>query len=453
MIDLRSRRLWLWVGLFLTFLFAGFRMAADQVRARIATKIDATARQLGLRIQVDDIHVGLFPPVKLNGISIDKPGQWSATIKSVAMRPRFSRGPNGFTTTGRISVDEAHVALPADFELQSHPSVWDIDPAGSIVLISPVQGLTVTAATTSKGNEITVRATHLPIDQLGSLVLEGDATHDVGSVDGEARLESRSKQDFHARWRFEALGAVTSGTAGSTPGPTEPRVGFAIKFDGLDFSKLFNALSIDATPKDEALGTLSGSMSTEGVLSDPDTLQITQEFKFTPPKVLPAALANLRSGFTHEVITNTGRKRTLQVSSGSPDFIALGDVPARLIRTLLIAEDAAFFSHPGVDFTELPKVIAGNIAKGEAARGGSTITQQLAKNLFLTREKSLRRKLKELAFTFLLESSLGKQRILEIYLNIIEWGPGLYGLRPASYHYFDKDPWDLTPKEIAFLIS
>ncbi|MEO5763444.1 MAG: hypothetical protein ABIR28_14160, partial [Vicinamibacteria bacterium] len=338
MIDLRSRRQWLWVGLFLTMLFAGFRMAADQIRTRVAAKIDATARQLGVRIQVDDIHVGLFPPVQLSGISIVKAGQWSSTIKSVAVRPRFSRGPKGFATTGRVTVNEAHVSLPADFELQTHPSVWDVDPAGSIVLISPVQGLTVTTATTSRGHEIAVRASHLAIDQLGSLVLEGDATHDIGSVDGEARLESRSKQDFQVRWRFEALGSVTSGTAGSTPGPTEPRVGFSTKFEGLDFSKVFNALSIDATPKDEALGTLSGSMSAEGILSDPDTLQITQEFNFTPPKVLPAALANLRGGFTHEVITNRGAKRTIVVSSGAPDFIAWGDVQARLIRTLLIAE-------------------------------------------------------------------------------------------------------------------
>ena len=101
----------------------------------------------------------------------------------------------------------------------------------------------------------------------------------------------------------------------------------------------------------------------------------------------------------------------------------------------------------------MPKTLATNWERGEAARGGSTITQQLAKNLFLTREKSLHRKLQELSFSFLLESTLGKSRILEIYLNIIEWGPGLYGLKPAAQHYFDKDPWALSPKEIAVLVS
>jgi membrane peptidoglycan carboxypeptidase len=128
-------------------------------------------------------------------------------------------------------------------------------------------------------------------------------------------------------------------------------------------------------------------------------------------------------------------------------------VPPLFVRTLLIAEDAAFYGHPGIDLTELPKAIAANIARGGAVRGASTITQQLAKNLFLSREKSLQRKLRELSYSFLLESTLGKNRILEIYLNIIEWGPGLYGLRPAARHYFAKEPQDLTPREIAFLVS
>ena len=143
----------------------------------------------------------------------------------------------------------------------------------------------------------------------------------------------------------------------------------------------------------------------------------------------------------------------VEVTPESADFIAIADVPPLFVRALLIAEDAAFFGHPGIDLTELPKAIAANIARGGAVRGASTITQQLAKNLFLSREKSLQRKLKELSYSFLLESTLGKQRILEIYLNVIEWGPGLYGLRPAAHHYFDKEPAALSPREIAFLVS
>jgi membrane peptidoglycan carboxypeptidase len=94
-----------------------------------------------------------------------------------------------------------------------------------------------------------------------------------------------------------------------------------------------------------------------------------------------------------------------------------------------------------------------NWNRGTAARGASTVTQQLAKNLFLSREKRLGRKLQELSLALLLESTLGKERILEIYLNVIEWGPGLYGLRPAARQYFAKDPRDLTPAQMAFLAA
>ena len=109
--------------------------------------------------------------------------------------------------------------------------------------------------------------------------------------------------------------------------------------------------------------------------------------------------------------------------------------------------------HRGIDLRELPAALLTNWSRGGAARGASTITQQLAKNLFLSRDKQLGRKLQELAITFLLESALGKDRILEIYLNIIEWGPDLRGLRPAARRYFGREPQELTPAEMAFLVA
>ena len=123
------------------------------------------------------------------------------------------------------------------------------------------------------------------------------------------------------------------------------------------------------------------------------------------------------------------------------------------VRTLLLAEDTGFYGHRGIDLRELPGALLTNWLRGGAARGASTITQQLAKNLFLSREKQIGRKLQELAITFLLESALGKDRILEIYLNIIEWGPQLRGLRHAACHYFSREPAELTPAEMAFLVS
>jgi membrane peptidoglycan carboxypeptidase len=120
---------------------------------------------------------------------------------------------------------------------------------------------------------------------------------------------------------------------------------------------------------------------------------------------------------------------------------------------LLLGEDAGFWGHRGIDLGEIPAAIFTNWERGGVARGASTITQQLAKNLFLSPERRLGRKLQEVALAMLLEATLTKQRILEIYLNVIEWGPGLYGLRPAARHYFGKDAAELTPKQMAFLVA
>jgi len=128
-------------------------------------------------------------------------------------------------------------------------------------------------------------------------------------------------------------------------------------------------------------------------------------------------------------------------------------VPPLFVRTLLLAEDSAFYGHRGIDLRELPSALITNWSRGGAARGASTITQQLAKNLFLSRDKQLGRKLQELAITLMLESALGKDRILEIYLNIIEWGPDVHGLRAAARRYFAREPQALTPAEMAFLVS
>src|SRR5262249_33367062 len=148
-----------------------------------------------------------------------------------------------------------------------------------------------------------------------------------------------------------------------------------------------------------------------------------------------------------------GPHRPIDLSLASPDFIALRDVPPLFVRALLLAEDAGFYGHRGVDLREMPAALLTDWARGGAARGASTITQQLAKNLFLSPEKVLGRKLQELSCALLLESARGKSRILEIYLNAIEWGPELCGLRPAARASFEKEPRDLTPAQTAFLVS
>lgn len=122
-----------------------------------------------------------------------------------------------------------------------------------------------------------------------------------------------------------------------------------------------------------------------------------------------------------------------------------------LTRAVLLAEDAAFWQHEGVDYDELQKSIELDWARGELTRGASTITQQLAKNLYLSPSKNPLRKFRELIIARRLEAELTKTRILEIYLNVIEWGDGMYGIEAASQTYFHHPSSSLGPSEAALL--
>src|SRR5215212_8477298 len=130
-----------------------------------------------------------------------------------------------------------------------------------------------------------------------------------------------------------------------------------------------------------------------------------------------------------------------------------GRISANLTRAVLVTEDARFWKHEGIDFDELKESIETNLERMEFARGGSTITQQLAKNLFLSPSKNPVRKLRELLIARRLEAELSKQRILELYLNVVEWGDGIYGAEAAARSYFGKPAASLSPSESALLAA
>jgi monofunctional biosynthetic peptidoglycan transglycosylase len=132
-------------------------------------------------------------------------------------------------------------------------------------------------------------------------------------------------------------------------------------------------------------------------------------------------------------------------------WITYRRISPHLKRAVLVAEDAAFWQHDGIDYDELQKSIELDWARGQLVRGASTITQQLAKNLFLSPSRNPARKLRELVITRRLEAELPKARILELYLNVIEWGDGIYGVEAASENYFGQSASALAPPSAALL--
>jgi monofunctional biosynthetic peptidoglycan transglycosylase len=134
-------------------------------------------------------------------------------------------------------------------------------------------------------------------------------------------------------------------------------------------------------------------------------------------------------------------------------FVPYSVISPYLKSAVLVAEDAGFFSHQGIDYEELKEAIKADWKKKRWARGASTITMQLAKNLYLSTSKSLTRKLSEAVLARRMDDRLSKKRIFELYLNYIEWGDGIFGCQAASVRYFGCGAGDLTPEQAIRLAS
>lgn len=141
--------------------------------------------------------------------------------------------------------------------------------------------------------------------------------------------------------------------------------------------------------------------------------------------------------------------------SYSPNFhwAPIGQISPYLKYAVVEAEDSSFYQHHGFDWDAIRDAIAVDWEKGAFKRGGSTITQQLAKNLYLSPSKNPTRKIREALITMAIERRLKKDRILELYLNIIEWGNGVYGAEAAARHYFKKSAQDITAYEASWLAA
>jgi len=158
----------------------------------------------------------------------------------------------------------------------------------------------------------------------------------------------------------------------------------------------------------------------------------------------------LTEEFEHSVEVEQGEWISFDVGPTNDEFVPLEDISPYLIKSIMSTEDSAFYEHHGFIPTEFRTALVNNLKAGKFVQGASSITMQMVKNVLLYRDKTLARKLQELFLTWHVENTLTKDRILEIYFNVIEYGPGLYGIGPAAYQFFGKKPKDLTPTEAAF---
>jgi Transglycosylase len=468
-----------------------------EVRARI----ESAAVRHGALARIGAVHVGISPLLRLEAFDLDLRSGVRLHADTIAA-----------TWPGRlrVAVRSATLVGPAGVSVSSPATAWDVSGFFGedlrLTLVEPQAGLSIHKLVYPVGSAWEIDARGLDVGRLIDVRRDTHPLLDGGIADGRVNLQAsidalRFHVDLAARgarlgvladnaadepqlgdptdvtlrfdgaWRritgtieipevhATLAGASLSGSIMLRDLDTDPVVDLALGMQHLDFAQLLGASglavpeSLEMTPgADRDLGSATIDLHVRGRLEDPASLSVSQKIDFTPPHQMPPGITRLRGDFIFRSEDGAGPHRPIDVSAASSDFIALRDVPPLFVRTLLLAEDAGFYGHRGIDLRELPTALLTNWSRGGAARGASTITQQLAKNLFLSRDKQLGRKLQELAITFLLESALGKNRILEIYLNIIEWGPDLRGLRPAARRYFGREPRELTPAEMAFLV-
>ncbi|MGD8860431.1 MAG: transglycosylase domain-containing protein [Myxococcales bacterium] len=164
-----------------------------------------------------------------------------------------------------------------------------------------------------------------------------------------------------------------------------------------------------------------------------------------------ADLRRFRMPFVHTVMEPDGSVFEMETGPGTATWTYLEDVSPFFVHAVLAHEDARFFDHHGFSLPHIRNALVKNLQRGRYVVGASTITMQLVKNVFLHREKTLARKIQEVLLTWWIERVMDKRDILELYLNVIEYGPGVYGIRNGARHYFNRLPSQLSPAESVYL--
>ncbi|MFV8755956.1 transglycosylase domain-containing protein [Nannocystaceae bacterium ST9] len=202
-------------------------------------------------------------------------------------------------------------------------------------------------------------------------------------------------------------------------------------------------------------GNFSAAVKLDADFADLDALVLDGKIDLDGCRVREtpalASAARLNSGFTHRVVMRDGRTRVLRLYPGSGSYTPLAATSRYMSEAVLTTEDGSFRRHDGFNTAQLEVALRRNLEEDEVRLGASTITMQMVKNVLLSHERTLSRKVQELFLTWWVEQALSKQRIMELYLNVIEFGPGVYGITNAARHYFGKHPGELTSLEAAFL--
>jgi hypothetical protein len=498
----RPRRIWIASSVLLGALGLAAWVAARAVGRRVADELQHRGGPAGLTIRA--VRFSWVRPLRLEGISVDGGNGQRLTIDRAAVGwglsgardarahvrhvslegVRIERGPlvvewpaaelDVLSWRGGAGEERIHVRQASGGELHVHARVaatgreaallltrFDVSDArvrwGPEPVLAPgvwTGRLSVAQTGDRLATDAALSAEALRVSLPRGLTL-GHGEYGAPTAVALAWTASRDGASIDVRHLTARVGGLELRGHGRLSGPGDDRIVELALFARSDLGAALQttALRLPAAltvAPGDALGTASFDVAVEGPLARPADLHIVPHLRYDSTPQVSQKLEFLRRPFRYRPPDTDGI--TLDVRDGAVDFIPLSDVPSLFLRALLISEDAGFYGHPGIDVAEIPHAWATNVERGTSARGASTITQQLVKNLFLSNDKSYGRKLEEAALALLVDAGVPKARILEIYLNVIEWGPNLYGLVPAARHYFGKTPGELTAREMVFLV-
>jgi hypothetical protein len=292
---------------------------------------------------------------------------------------------------------------------------------------------------------------HLAVDRTPwrNLGVEFHVSGQVATAAGRVDIESAELRAFgaqlNAKGWAELLGTSRGEITVSTPPAAPLPCASLLASAAPPVRQALQGLSLDGK-----LG-MSVALSFDAAAWETLTLDVRVNPLCTV-KTEPQVLAGLMPALLQKTPVGSSAPH-LPLGKDNPDFASLAEMPKHLPAAFLTSEDSRFFAHKGFDIEMIRHALVQDLETGTFGRGASTITQQLAKNLFLSPHRTLARKLEETVLAWRLHSLLGKARILELYLNVIDLGPGIRGVRQAARVYFGKELHQLRPIESAYLAA
>jgi hypothetical protein len=466
------RRLELRVSTLLAELGVGRPLRAASLRTTLeqdegALRFPVTVEVAGVATEVNDdiavagVHGSLSASdAKLRELTIDLAGGFAGGEGAGASSGAIEGG-DLWSVSGRFTRDLSHGALAVDmeaFELGRVPQVL-----AHLPLVESDQATVGGHLELAFGDgvaKIDGRLTLAGIN-LSHRLLARDVVRDVGfTVDIDATLDPAARRLELERLAIEREGVelIVAGELVHTAARETRRYRVALEVPEVGCQAVLDAIPHELIPGlagFELTGKFAARLAVDADFANLDALELEGKIGIDGCRVRKAprlaSAERLNRGFVHQVTLRDGRTRRSSLVPGSSSYTPLANISRYMSEAVLTTEDGGFRRHDGFNRTQLEVALRRNLQSGKVRLGASTITMQMVKNVLLSHERTLSRKLQELFLTWWVEQALSKQRIMELYLNVIEFGPGIYGVTNASRHYFGKHPSELSSLEAAYL--